>query len=131
MPDSVSTSHPPLTDPEFSSKPPVSVGVNEIRPMSTEEMVQQTVEQGGLKLIKAVKTGPYNLEITIEGDNPEAVTSSQAKRFVYDARVGYGFENAGLDIGGGFFPVNGDDPDKPITPGDPVKYRRIFKLIRR
>jgi len=71
------------------------------------------------------------LEITIEGDSPDAVISSQAKRFVYDARVEHGFENSGLDIGGGYYPVNAKDPDKPIEAGDPVKYRRIFKLIRR
>lgn len=97
-----------------------------------------------LKVASAEKKGEH-LYITIQGDTVSEVTAAGARKYAYDQRGEYGFENAGIEAAGGPFPVDMKHKGKDgeigiIVPHekmaeiskrpDDLKYRHTYRLTR-
>ena len=49
------------------------------------------------------------LYLTVEGESPELVSSPEARKLAYAARLEHGFENAGIEAIGGSYNVDGSE----------------------
>ena len=86
-----------------------------------------------LTIVKAEKRGEH-LFLTVQGASVTEVTSAAARKFAYDARGEYGFDNAGIEAAGGSFPVDlkGQDPDgKEGEKGAPITSDQMAEISKR
>ncbi len=81
----------------------------------------------GLTVVKAERAGDV-LYVTIQGDSVEEVTSSKARKFAYEVRGDYGFENAGIEASGGPFPVDASTKDEDGQAGKPIQHDKIAEF---
>jgi len=61
------------------------------------------------------------LVLTVEGPTPDSVTSTEVRKVVYHERIKHGYETAGLDPLGSFYPVTVDGK---------TRYRRQYRFRR-
>jgi len=47
-----------------------------------------------------------SMYLTVEGESPDRVSSPEARKLAYEARLKHGFENAGIEAIGGPYNVN-------------------------
>lgn len=81
---------------------------------------------------KALSTN--TLRITIEGTNPEEVTSVAARALAYKERLKHGMDRAGISQEGGPFAVDRKTGESPVNAADiatrkeDLRHRQVFKI---
>ena len=97
-----------------------------------------------IEIVEKKREGDY-LFITVQGESVMEVTASSARKFAYEARGEFGFDNAGIESFGGPFPVDVKAKDENKKAGKPLAdedmreisarpkdlaYRNTFRVTR-